>query len=126
MCICYSSKYQKIKEGQMRSHIFSACMLLAVCFVLGSNASAQKDQGKQLKSAVERVNKSTEAMNEIMRIAEKSIPRDLLAKANAIVVFPGAIKAGFIFAGQGGAGLAVKRIGKGWSAPAFMNMGGGS
>jgi Uncharacterized conserved protein len=104
----------------------AACLTLMVCFVFGSPAYSQKNPGKQLKSAVERVDKASAAFNEIMRVTDKSIPRDLLKKANAIVVFPGAIKAGFIFAGQGGAGLAIKRIPGGWSAPAFMNMGGGS
>ena len=61
-----------------------------------------------------------------MRITEKSIPRDLLQKSNAVVVFPGALKGGFIVGGQGGKGVAIRRIGKGWSAPAFVNMGGGS
>ena len=110
----------------MRSNLIAAVLSIVAVFAFVSYSVAQKNQGKQLKNAVERVDKSTKAFNEIMGIAEKSIPRDLLKKANAIVIFPGAIKAGFIFAGQGGSGLAVKRIASGWSAPAFMNMGGGS
>ena len=110
----------------MRSNLFAAVLSIIAVFVFVSNGIAQKNQGKQLKNAVERVDKATRTFSEIMGIAEKSIPRDLLKKANAVVVFPGNIKAGFIFAGQGGGGLAVKRMGNGWSAPAFMNMGGGS
>ena len=110
----------------MRSNLFAVVLSIVAVFVFVSTGVAQKDPGKQLKNAVERVDKSSEVFTKIMGIAEKSIPRDLLKKANAIVVIPGAIKAGFIFAGQGGGGLAVKRIGDGWSAPAFMNMGGGS
>lgn len=110
----------------MRSNVFAAALSLVAVFIFVSSGVAQKDPGKQLKNAVERVDKSSATFKEIMGIAEKSIPRDLLRKANAIVVIPGAVKAGFIFAGQGGGGLAVKRMGDGWSAPAFMNMGGGS
>ena len=110
----------------MRSNLFAAVLSIVAVFLIASTGIAQKDPGKQLKNAVERVDKSSATFKEIMGIAEKSIPRDLLRKANAIVVIPGAIKAGFIFAGQGGGGLAVKRMGDGWSAPAFMNMGGGS
>jgi lipid-binding SYLF domain-containing protein len=36
------------------------------------------------------------------------------------------IKGAFIVGGQGGKGVAVRRIGRGWSAPAFLNMAGGS
>jgi lipid-binding SYLF domain-containing protein len=87
---------------------------------------AQKQTGKDLQDAVERVNDASEVMVEIMRIKDKSIPRDLLDKAKAVVVFPGALKGAFIVGGQGGKGVAVRRIGRGWSAPAFLNMAGGS
>lgn len=93
---------------------------------LVSVAAAQKDQGKELKAAVDRIDDAAEVVTGVMKIAEKSIPRDLLQKANAIVVFPGALKGAFIVGGQGGKGVAVRRIGKGWSAPAFVNMAGGS
>jgi SH3 domain-containing YSC84-like protein 1 len=110
----------------MKTKVFTGFLSLIAIAVIVSTGVAQKNPGKQLKSAVERVDKSTAAFTQIMGIAEKSIPRDLLKKANAIVVIPGAIKAGFIFAGHGGGGLAIKRTAEGWSAPAFMNMGGGS
>ena len=85
-----------------------------------------QNKGKEMKGANERVSKASVVMNEIMRAEDKSIPRDLLSKANAIVVFPGSLKFGFIVGGQGGKGVAVRRIKGGWSAPAFMNMGGAS
>lgn len=97
--------------------------LLALCTTL---VSAQKKTGKDLQDAVERVNKASAVMTEIMSIRDKSIPRDLLNKAKAVVVFPGTIKGAFIIGGQGGKGIAVRRIGRGWSAPAFLNMAGGS
>ena len=93
-------------------------------FALAGAAHAQNS--KEMNSAVERVDKSSEVMTEIMRIPDKSIPTDLLRKTKAIVVFPGSIKAGFIVGGQGGKGVAISRVGNGWSAPAFVNMGGGS
>ena len=88
--------------------------------------AAQKKTGNDLRDAVERVEKASDVMDKIMKIRDKSIPRDLLAKAKAVVVFPGSIKGAFIVGGQGGKGIAVRRIGNGWSAPAFLNMAGGS
>ena len=88
--------------------------------------TAQKKTGSDLRDAVERVEKASDVMENIMKIRDKSIPRDLLAKAKAVVVFPGTIKGAFIFGGQGGKGIAVRRVGNGWSAPAFLNMAGGS
>ena len=85
-----------------------------------------KDKGKELKAAVNRVDKASDVIDEVMKVAEKSIPRDLLKKAKAIVVFPGTLKAAFIVGGQGGKGVAIRRTDSGWSAPAFLNMAGGS
>ena len=108
----------------MRTRTFSLAILslsLLVPFV-----AAQKKTGSDLRDAVTRVEKASDAMEDIMKIRDKSIPRDLLAKAKAVVVFPGSIKGAFIVGGQGGKGIAVRRVGDGWSAPAFLNMAGGS
>ena len=93
--------------------------------VFATNAYSQPD-AKQLKSGEERVNAASVVINEIMRADDQSIPRDLLAKAKAIIVFPGTIKGGFIVGAQGGKGLAISRLKTGWSAPAFFDLGGGS
>lgn len=108
-----------------RNTIASFLMIVAV-LALGTSAFGQKNKGKELQAAVDRVDKASAVMNEIMAVSDKSIPSDLLDKAKAIVIFPGAVKAGFIIGAQGGSGVAIRRIGKGWSAPAFMNMAGGS
>jgi SH3 domain-containing YSC84-like protein 1 len=110
----------------MKARSISFVVAIALLAIAAVSASAQKNTGKDLRDAVERVNKSSEVLTEIMRIRDKSIPRDLLEKAKAVVVFPGAIKGAFIVGGQGGKGVAVRRIGRGWSAPAFLNMAGGS
>lgn len=103
-------------------------VLLTVVFVALSAIAitAQNNQGKALKEAVDRVNDASAAINKIMRASDKGIPRDLLNKAEAVVIFPGTIKAAFVFGGQGGTGVAIKRVGSGWSAPAFLKLGGGS
>lgn len=106
---------------------FSATILaITLLAIFSTTAFSQKNRGKDLQNAVDRVNKASDAMTQIMSIKDKSIPRDLLAKAKAVVVFPGTIKGAFIIGGQGGKGVAVRRMGRGWSAPAFLNMAGGS
>jgi SH3 domain-containing YSC84-like protein 1 len=102
-------------------------LVILILLVLASATYAQKNKtGKDLQDAVDRVNKASAVMTEVMAIRDRSIPRDLLDKAKAIVVFPGAIKGAFIIGGQGGKGVAIRRVGRGWSAPAFLNMAGGS
>ena len=109
----------------MRSRFIALVLIMAGIAAFGSEIFAQK-KGKELKAAEERVDKASAVVRDVMRINEKAIPRDLLAKAKAIVVFPGALKFGFILCGQGGEGVVIRRLANGWSAPAFMNMAGGS
>src|SRR5258706_2499830 len=101
-------------------------VLLGACvtaFVLGG---AAQDKGKDLRTAVDHVDRAATVISEVMGVPETSIPRDLLDKAQAVVIFPGVIKAAFVFGGQGGSGVVVRRQGTGWSAPAFLKIGGGS
>lgn len=100
--------------------------LAIILLILSSTTFAQKKTANDLKDAVNRTNKASDVMKDIMSIKDRSIPRDLLEKAKGVVVFPGAIKGAFIVGGQGGKGVAIRRIGRAWSAPAFLNMAGGS
>src|SRR5688500_14135300 len=111
----------------MRSIYFSAILFLIVSLFSAADHAAQgKNPGKELKAAVDRVDKASDVVEDVMKVAEAAIPSDLMDKAKAIVVFAGTLKAAFIVGGQGGKGVAVRRVGKGWSAPAFLNMAGGS
>ena len=110
----------------MKSRASSLLISIALLSICAMSVTAQKNTGKDLQDAVKRVNSASDVMNEIMKVADRSIPRDLLQKAKAVVVFPGTIKGAFIVGGQGGKGLAVRRYGRNWTAPAFLNMGGGS
>lgn len=112
----------------MSKFFYTIVLSLFTSFVLAPSASAQdvKNPGKELKAAVERVDKASDVVDEVLRVSERAIPSDLMDKAKAIVVFPGTVKAAFIVGGQGGKGVAVRRVDKGWSAPAFVNMAGGS
>ena len=110
----------------MRSRVYVFVLTMVGLMALVSGADAQKNPGKELKAAVDRVEDASDVVEDVMKVAEKSIPRDLLQKAKAIVVFPGTVKAAFIVGGQGGKGVAIRRVASGWSAPAFLNMAGGS
>lgn len=100
--------------------VFSAVLLLTIPAPL---ASAKKDR---LEDATRHSREAAEVFTEIMNVREKAIPKELLDKAEAIAVFPGVIKAAFIFGGKGGQGVISRRTRNGWSAPAFLNLGGGS
>ena len=58
-----------------------------------------------------------------MRAPDNGIPKELIDKAQAIAVFPGVLKAAFIFGGREGKGVISRRTAQGWTTPAFFNLG---
>lgn len=73
-----------------------------------------------------RVNAAKTVLDEIMSAQDRSIPMNILEQATCVGVVPGMLKGAFIFGGQYGQGVVTCRTGKGWSAPAFIRMAGGS
>src|SRR5450631_2348203 len=65
-------------------------------------------------------------MNEIMAAPDKGIPEEVLHGARCIAVIPDMAKAAFIVGGEHGRGVVTCRTGHGWSAPAFLSIGGGN
>lgn len=105
---------------------FSAIIAILFCATAVSFAQKQTKDEKEIRAATERASDAAKAFNEIMRNADKSIPRELLERAEAVAVFPGILKAAFVIGGRGGEGLISRRTPEGWSAPAFFKLGGGS
>lgn len=98
--------------------------LLVSTFVLPT--TAQNSQQKRINDATRHAREASETFTEIMNVRDQAIPKELLDKAEAIAVFPGVVKAAFIFGGRGGQGVISTRVKGGWSAPAFFNLAGGS
>jgi SH3 domain-containing YSC84-like protein 1 len=98
-----------------------ALLLLCTCFA--ANALGQKKEQDRLKE-------SAGVLKEILGIPEKGIPRDLLDKAECVVVFPSVKKAGLGIGASYGRGAIVCRTGEGfrgpWSAPAMFALEGAS
>ena len=95
---------------------------LLAAFALGATLlSAASDAPKRLQSAAG-------ALKEVMDIPDKSIPQDLLNKAECIVIVPDLKKGAFIIGAKYGKGFVScrKKSGVGWSAPGAVRIEGGS
>ena len=97
--------------------------LLLMCF-LGLIGSAWA--GSNREDSVARLQSSVDVLHAIMAAPDKGIPEEVLSNAKCILVVPDLIKGGFIFGGKHGRGVASCRTHEGWSAPAFVSIGGGS
>jgi len=82
--------------------------------------------GEQKKDVTERLQMATEVLSQMTAEPDKGIPEEVLGSAKCIAVVPHLIKGGFIFGGKHGRGVATCRTAEGWSAPAFISIGGGS
>src|SRR5207244_7588812 len=82
--------------------------------------------GSAREDTVDRLQKSVDVLHAIMSTPDKGIPEEVLSNAKCILVVPNMIKGGFIFGGKHGRGVATCRTAEGWSAPAFVSIGGGS
>lgn len=98
--------------------------LLIIFAFLAVPVCAQKK--KRMEDAARHARESAKVFTEIMNVRDKAIPRELLDKAEAIAIFPDVVKAAFIIGGHGGQGIVSRRVRRGWSAPAFFNLAGGS
>src|SRR5258708_40026807 len=84
--------------------------------VSAQNTPVQPD-AKKLDEARKRADSASSVIIQIMSNRDKSIPRELLQKASAVVVFPGGLKGAFVSGGLGGNGLVGRRGRHGRSAP---------
>jgi len=97
-------------------------LLLGCIGLVGSYAWA----GSAREDSVARLQSSVDVLKAIMAAPDKGIPEEVLSNAKCILVVPDLIKGGFIFGGKHGRGVASCRTSAGWSAPAFVSVGGGS
>ncbi len=111
-------------KGSICRTLFGGLCISLLLLTGTVTAPAQKKSRTQ--DAERHAREAAEVFTEIMNVRDKAIPKELLDKAEAIAVFPDVVKAAFIFGGKGGQGVISKRTPKGWSAPAFFNISGGS
>ncbi|HJR07894.1 MAG TPA: lipid-binding SYLF domain-containing protein [Pyrinomonadaceae bacterium] len=119
------------------SPLLSRCalgvVLLSALSLIPASAQEQQRQRrvsapptKKEEEAENKAENAAKVFEQIMRARDNAIPKELIDKAEAVAVFPGVLKAGFVVGGRGGSGLISRRMKGGWSAPAFFTMRGGS
>lgn len=100
-----------------------AVVLVVVC--LWTAAFAADEAAKESKAS-DRAQAAADVLNEIQSAPDSGIPQDILGRAECVAVVPSMLKGGFIVGAKYGRGLASCRTPKGWSAPAFFTIRGGS
>jgi lipid-binding SYLF domain-containing protein len=78
------------------------------------------------QDSIERLRMASDTLQSMIDTPDKGIPEEVLNHAKCIVVVPHLVKGGFVIGAEHGRGIATCRTGEGWSAPAFVSVGGGS
>ena len=99
-------------------------LVLVIMLVTPVIASAERSeeaakQGRKLTEA-------TAVYHELVGTADRSVPKALLENCKCVAVLPGVLKAAIGYGARHGSGVMACRTAGGWSAPAFVNISGGS
>ncbi len=98
--------------------------MIFVAFVgLGVASTAMAETSEEVQN---RLDNATLVLHQIMSTPDRGIPEEVLEHARCIAIVPHMIKAGLVFGGENGKGIATCRTATGWSAPAFFAITGGS
>ena len=101
--------------------------LAAVFCGLAMTASSMAAFGETDKAKLDgRLTDASAVIREIMTTPDKGIPATILAGATCVVVIPSYKKGAFLVGAQYGQGAATCRTPRGWSAPVFVQLAGGS
>ena len=108
-------------------------LLLLGCFLtcfqtttLSANTQDDTKAAEVHTKASGRVAAAGTVLDEIQAAPDQRIPEEVLASAECVAVVPSLLNGGFVVGGRYGKGVASCRTEKGWSAPAFFVIGGGS
>jgi lipid-binding SYLF domain-containing protein len=101
-------------------------LLLWVVTCLAAGVLAAADEKANDSKAVDRVQAAATVLDEIESAPDQGIPEEVLGSAECVAVVPSMLNGGFIVGARYGRGVASCRTAKGWSAPAFFAVKGGS
>src|SRR5271157_22757 len=93
-----------------------------VVFSMARCAAASDRHGATL----DRVQTSSTVLSQIMSAPDRAIPDGIMSGAKCIAIVPSSLKASFVFGANYGKGVATCRTERGWSAPVFFLVTGGS
>ena len=112
-------RYHVSMSKSFSAFVLTLAALLAFSFSTNAQAPPDSEEASRLRESIT-------VLNEVMATSDTSIPSSIAAKAEGIAIFPGTLKAGFIFGGMRGRGVLSARTAGGWSLPTFMTLTGGS
>src|SRR2546427_7205186 len=99
---------------------------LAVIALLCVASIALASDPDEENKAEDRIKAAANVLDEIQSAPDQGVPEEVLGSAECVAIVPSMLKGGFIGGARYGRRAASCRTPKGWSAPAFFTVQGGS
>jgi SH3 domain-containing YSC84-like protein 1 len=100
--------------------------LLTLVTLISLSAATTAWAATDREATMDRLDHAGRILHEVMAAPDSGIPEEVLEHAKCIAVVPHMLKGGLVFGAQNGRGVTTCRTEKGWSAPAFFAITGGS
>ena len=97
-----------------------------LCFCVVVSLAINLFGAESKMKTAERIQAASTVLDEIESAPDQRIPEEVLGSAECVAVVPTMLNGGFIVGARFGRGVASCRTPKGWSAPAFFTIKGGS
>jgi lipid-binding SYLF domain-containing protein len=100
--------------------------LMTLAILLATTGTVLADETDKVAQQGKKITAATEVYNELLATPDRGVPKELLEHCKCVAVLPNVVKAAVGFGARHGSGVMTCRTPTGWSAPAFVNLSGGS
>jgi lipid-binding SYLF domain-containing protein len=97
-----------------------------LCIAVSTPGIASASPAEEAAKLERKLTEATAVYHELVSMPDRGVPKELLEKCQCIAVLPGVLKAALGYGARHGGGVMACRTATGWSAPAFVNISGGS
>lgn len=111
--------------NQNRCSILRDVFFFGLIAVFSSGVIFAADANQQ-SDLTKRLTESSKVLNQIMATPDKAIPSGIIQRARCVAVFPSTVQVAVLVGAKHGKGFVTCRTAKGWSAPAPLDISGGS
>lgn len=103
-----------------------AVAVVSMLSMLMPIAAWSADNGKDQTEISSRLAESAKVFDQVMASRKRAIPEGILRHAKCVAIFPSTVQVAVLVGGKHGKGFATCRTTSGWSAPAPLDISGGS
>jgi SH3 domain-containing YSC84-like protein 1 len=114
------------RKDFFHSHWLATGVSALIGLVLTSGAGWAANPDEQHSDVSKRLADSAKTLENVMASPKRAIPEGTLHHAVCVAIFPSTIQVAVLVGGKHGKGFATCRTGDGWSAPAPLDISGGS